>query len=131
MTRKEIVWIAREIVGQMSDDDRAGYTRCGWRDGVAMMLRDDWAGADLDDVLDSIDDEIEAGRPRYTTSGPVRGSCGHYHRTIEAAVRCLERDRAGCRRQGGYSDREVRYADGSRLTEADYQSALGAERGAR
>jgi len=42
----------------------------------------------------------------YTTSGSVRGQCGHHHRTREAAERCLERDRRGCRSQGGYSDRK-------------------------
>lgn len=43
----------------------------------------------------------------YTTYGSVRGQCGHKHRTIEAAARCLSSDQAGCRAQGGYSDRAV------------------------
>jgi len=47
----------------------------------------------------------------YVTYGPVRGWCGHYHRTYAAAERCLERDRRGCRRQGGYSDRSVYVVD--------------------
>ena len=47
----------------------------------------------------------------YTTYGHVRGQCGHAHKTIEAAVRCLERDRAGCAGQGGYSDRQVCVVD--------------------
>ena len=43
----------------------------------------------------------------YTTTGPVRGSCGHRHRTLGGALRCLRRDVSGCRRQGGYSDRRL------------------------
>lgn len=44
----------------------------------------------------------------YTTEGPIRGSCGHRHRSREAAERCLDEDRKGCRSQGGYSDRSVK-----------------------
>ena len=40
--------------------------------------------------------------------GPIRGACGHKHRTLAAAERCLERDRRGCATQGGYSDRTIR-----------------------
>lgn len=47
----------------------------------------------------------------YTTWGPVRGDCGHAHRTVEAAKQCIARDAAGCRSQGGYSDRSVRRID--------------------
>jgi len=50
----------------------------------------------------------------WTTWGPVRGSCGHRHRSEDAAARCLERDRAGCSGQGGYSDREIRVVRGGR-----------------
>lgn len=49
---------------------------------------------------------------RYTTWGSVRGGCGHVHRSARAAYRCLERDRAGCHRQGGYSDRRIRVVEG-------------------
>lgn len=45
--------------------------------------------------------------PAYTTTGSVRGDCGHRHRTDTGALACLQRDRAGCRRQGGYSDRRI------------------------
>lgn len=38
----------------------------------------------------------------------VRGNCGHKHRTIEAAERCLEQDARDCKRVGGYSDRALR-----------------------
>ena len=51
----------------------------------------------------------------YTTIGSVRGCCGHQHRTIEAAQQCVNRDHAGCVRQGGYSDRSVVKGDGSEL----------------
>jgi len=50
----------------------------------------------------------------YTTSGFVRGSCGHKHRTEKAAEACLARDQAGIRRAypstfpiRAYSDRAV------------------------
>ena len=43
----------------------------------------------------------------YTTVGDIRGWCGHAHRSIRTAAACLERDRRGCARQGGYSDRRV------------------------
>jgi len=51
----------------------------------------------------------------YTTHGSVRGGCGHQHRTMAAAVRCLQSDQEGCRQQRGYSDRSVRVIEG------DYQ----------
>ena len=47
-------------------------------------------------------------RETYEAYGPVRGSCGHQHRTIEAARQCAERDARECRQYGGagaYSDR--------------------------
>ena len=58
----------------------------------------------------------------YTTIGRVRGCCGHQHRSIEAAQRCVNRDQAGCAKQGGYSDRSVVKGDGSELSrdEADW-----------
>ena len=43
----------------------------------------------------------------YTTTGSVRGECGHWHRSLRGAIRCIERDQKGCRGQGGYSDRCV------------------------
>ncbi len=55
---------------------------------------------------------------RYTCIGSVRGCCGHKHRSLKTAARCLDRDIKGCRKQGGYSDRYVRFVDGSRLDEA-------------
>ena len=44
----------------------------------------------------------------YEAHGPVRGSCGHQHRTLAAAQQCAERDARECARYGGagaYSDR--------------------------
>lgn len=43
----------------------------------------------------------------YTTNGSARGNCGHKHRTMEGAERCLCADRRGCATQGGYSDRSL------------------------
>lgn len=47
----------------------------------------------------------------YTTRGSVRGCCGHKHKTIGAAVKCLKADQSGCQSQGGYSDRTIRAID--------------------
>jgi len=55
----------------------------------------------------------------YTTRGSVRGGCGHKHRTIETAVKCLRRDQADCRRAGGYSDRCVVRSDGEPMDAED------------
>lgn len=43
----------------------------------------------------------------YTTHGPVRACCGHNHKTIESAARCLRKDIKGCKSVGGYSDRVI------------------------
>lgn len=59
----------------------------------------------------------------YTTTGSVRGGCGHSHRTIKAAAECCRKDQADCKSQGGYSDRElVVVKDGMRrkATEDEY-----------
>ena len=66
----------------------------------------------------------------YTTIGPVRGNCGHAHRSIRTAVACLAADSAGCRRQGGYSDRQVKHSDGTGLSETEYDEATGCTWGA-
>jgi hypothetical protein len=62
----------------------------------------------------------------YTTDGSVRGDCGHKHRTVEAARRCLDKDQRGCSSQGGYSDRRVVAVDTDgqtrSLTESEYES---------
>jgi len=56
----------------------------------------------------------------YTTRGNVRGCCGHKHRSLETAVRCLRDDQSGCRSQGGYSDRDIERTDGKDLTEFEF-----------
>ena len=48
----------------------------------------------------------------YSSEGSVRGTCGHKHRTLNAALACIRRDELGCCAQGGYSDR-VPVAHGS------------------
>jgi hypothetical protein len=57
----------------------------------------------------------------YTTQGSVRGCCGHQHKTIKTAQRCINRDHAGCVRQGGYSDRSVVKGDGSELDQDELE----------
>ena len=59
----------------------------------------------------------------YTTWGSVRGDCGHLHRTYQAAQRCLEQDRRGCRGQDGYSDRHIRVSTAREL--AGYITTYG------
>lgn len=61
---------------------------------------------------------------RYHGIGPVRGSCGHRHTTIQAAHRCIMRDGRVCKRLGGgaYSDRTVERLDGEPLTEDEWLS---------
>lgn len=54
----------------------------------------------------------------YTCKGPVRGSCGHEHRSLETAAECLRRDVNACRRLRGYSDRRV-VGHPAPLTEAE------------
>lgn len=62
----------------------------------------------------------------YYTCGSsrcVRGNCGHRHRTLSGAARCIKEDQQGCRSQGGYSDRSlfvVENGEGRELTEWEY-----------
>lgn len=59
----------------------------------------------------------------YTTYGSVRGGCGHKHRTIETACRCMQRDQRDCKSVRGYSDRSVvLYVNGEQqeLSEGDF-----------
>lgn len=65
----------------------------------------------------------------YTTTGPVRGSCGHRHRSIKAARACLDADAHDCQRAGGYSDRAIRAVEGGALrllTEGEASTVGGA-----
>lgn len=61
----------------------------------------------------------------YTTKGNVRGCCGHKHRSLETAVKCLRDDQVGCGRQGGYSDRQIVRTDGEDLTEDEHYAVDG------
>jgi len=70
----------------------------------------------------------------YVAAGSVRGECGHHHRTIEAALRCVERDRAAIRSLPSspygapYSDREVAAVeDGEQraLTDPEFAALYG------
>jgi len=67
---------------------------------------------------------------KYVTWGPVRRYCGHKHRTIEMAEKCLFQDKNWCKRQGGYSDRNIYRldCDGRRLeltqNEYDYTQRI-------
>lgn len=47
----------------------------------------------------------------FTTWGPVRGDCGHVHRTFRGADMCIHLDARDCRSQGGYSDRDIYLID--------------------
>lgn len=60
----------------------------------------------------------------YTTWGPIRGGCGHAHRTIEAARRCVEKDVRTHRRRGGFSDRLVVFIE-ARSCLASYDVTRG------
>lgn len=62
----------------------------------------------------------------YTTTGSVRGSCGHSHKSLETAAKCLRRDREGCCSQGGYSDRSVVRIDGEPLTDDEQDEVVSA-----
>lgn len=57
----------------------------------------------------------------YSAIGSVRGSCGHKHRSLEAAVACLCRDQRRMTALPGrcYSDREIERSDGRRLDDDD------------
>lgn len=51
--------------------------------------------------------EAEYTKLQYTSQGSVRGWCGHAHRRLDTALKCIERDHRGCKTQGGYSDRQA------------------------
>jgi hypothetical protein len=45
---------------------------------------------------------------RYITQGVLRGRCGHQHKSLEGATRCLMKDEIWCRAQGGGGDSDRR-----------------------
>lgn len=55
----------------------------------------------------------------YECIGSVCGGCGHRHRTLSGAVRCLQHSISGCASQGGYSDRAIVRSDGEYMVEDD------------
>lgn len=58
----------------------------------------------------------------YTTTGSVTGDCGHQHRSLDAAHRCLINHGKDIKRQCGpqsYSDRSIVQGDGTELTPAE------------
>lgn len=66
------------------------------------------------------------GHLYYTcgTSRDVRGNCGHKHRTLAGALRCLHRDQRDCSGagRGCYSDRNiVAVEDGERRLLDDWE----------
>jgi hypothetical protein len=61
----------------------------------------------------------------YTTNGSVCGSCGHAHRTIAAAVRCIQKHQRDIESANGsrsYSDRAVWRTDGEPLTDDEIEA---------
>lgn len=65
---------------------------------------------------------------RYSCIGEIRGSCGHSHLTLRTAAKCILHDARGCARQGGYSDRRVRHADGTRLFDDEVRDLYETQR---
>ena len=61
----------------------------------------------------------------YRCVGDIRGDCGHEHKTIAGAARCLARDEAECAGQGGYSDRELVDSDGHEYLEVEMSTGTG------
>ena len=51
---------------------------------------------------------MENNKTNFSCVGSVRGSCGHFHKTLQGALSCLNRDALHCSKQGGYSDRSLR-----------------------
>lgn len=49
----------------------------------------------------------------------VTGDCGHKHRTLNGALKCLRHHRSGCAAQGGYSDRSIFQVDENGRTRVD------------
>lgn len=70
----------------------------------------------------------------YTCVGPVRGLCGHKHKTVGAAVSCCAKDQAAIRRAypgtfpaHAYSDRVVVRCDGMPLDDDEIALIAAAE----
>jgi len=85
-----------------------------------------------------IDADVTATRRsdtlRYSTTGPLRGQCGHVHKRLELAIACLDADDAWCIERGGRTDRRifaVATPGGWRELNADERAAVERYRSAR
>lgn len=60
-TANETAEFAKEIVSQMSRQDRASYhrDRDGWREGLAGMEWDLWGAVSIDALMAAVDKELE------------------------------------------------------------------------
>ena len=63
----------------------------------------------LEDGQTTAYSEFVMGTVRYTTDGPLRGRCGHQHKSLEGAIKCLDDDETWCRELGGggHTDRRI------------------------
>lgn len=106
------VYTGLRLVDRVERRLRAEYLEVAGGNVSTSQARIAW-GLVVDEVLADLEADEPSQGP-YTTRGLVRGACGHQHRTLRAAVRCIERDL----RQVG-TDREVVRADGSPLNEGE------------
>lgn len=94
-----------DVFGDLEESDERGPTNTTWRaaEFVSHIVRlEDASGPEYSGALMGI-------TIRFTTEGPLRGRCGHQHKNIESAVKCLDDDEAWCRERGGggHSDRQI------------------------
>ena len=80
--------------------------------------------ATLNKMADAVIEHRWHMTPRYHCVGDIRGECGHMHHTLKGVLRCLRKDRNGCEKQGGYSDRVIRHTDDSRLTDKELSEMM-------
>lgn len=91
--------------GYTHDGDTVARSKSGFVEYIMEVFLNEFVCLD-EDLKEYIQAE-EKEKEYWTTDGPVRGHCGHKHRTEAAAERCLAKDQRGCHSQGGYSDRVV------------------------
>jgi hypothetical protein len=60
----------------------------------------------------------------YVAKGSVRGSCGHKHHTLRAAINCVVRDVKLCASLGIDSDRDIVRADGVTLNDVEIKECI-------